>query len=61
MGQAARHAIMTKFRAAPGSRPGLNKRALVVYDALTRSLTDLNSVVPLVINYDLPRGSLFSV
>lgn len=60
MGQAARHTIMAKFRAAPNGRAGPTKRALVVYDALTRSLTDLNSVVPLVINYDLPRG-LFPV
>ncbi|KAM0752843.1 hypothetical protein T439DRAFT_183927 [Meredithblackwellia eburnea MCA 4105] len=56
MGQSARHTIMGKFRAAPGTRTTPNKRALVVYDALTRSLTDIHQVVPLVINYDLPRA-----
>ncbi|KAK4702923.1 hypothetical protein P7C70_g3297, partial [Phenoliferia sp. Uapishka_3] len=56
IGQVSRREIMSKFRGAPGTRPGSTKRALVVYDALTKSLTDINSVVPLVINYDLPRA-----
>ncbi|KAI5479895.1 eukaryotic translation initiation factor [Pseudohyphozyma bogoriensis] len=56
MGPPARHQIMSKFRAPPATRPlGPTKRALIVYDALCRTLTDV-SQVPLVINYDLPRA-----
>ena len=42
MGQSARHAIMSKFRSAVPSRTGPNKRCLVVYDALCRTLTDVH-------------------
>lgn len=55
MGAPARHAIMSKFRSSIPNRTGPNKRVLVVYDALCRTLTDV-SQVPLVINYDLPRA-----
>lgn len=56
MGQAARHALMSKFRSPPAHRLGPNKRVLVVYDALARTLTDV-SQVSLVVNYDLPRSA----
>ncbi|GAA6001480.1 hypothetical protein JCM10207_006688 [Rhodosporidiobolus poonsookiae] len=56
IGQQARQQIVAKFRATGPNRPGLsNKRVLVVYDALSRSLSDVHPV-PLVINFDMPRA-----
>ncbi|GJN90744.1 hypothetical protein Rhopal_003758-T1 [Rhodotorula paludigena] len=56
MGQAARQQIIAKFRSTAPNRPGLApKRVLVVYDALSRGLSDVGQV-PLVINFDMPRA-----
>lgn len=56
MGQAARQQIIAKFRSTAPNRPGLaSKRVLVVYDALSRGLSDVGQV-PLVINFDMPRA-----
>ncbi|GAA5913299.1 hypothetical protein JCM5296_006967 [Sporobolomyces johnsonii] len=60
MGQPARQQILTKFRSTAPSlhqRPGMgSKRVLIVYDALSRSLSGEVNQVPLVINFDLPRA-----
>ncbi|GAA5983265.1 hypothetical protein JCM10908_000218 [Rhodotorula pacifica] len=56
MGQAARQQVIAKFRsAAPGRTGQPPKRVLVVYDALSRGLSDVGQV-PLVINFDMPRA-----
>ena len=52
MGASARHTAITKFRS--GVRGAGLKRVLVVYDALSRTLTDIHQV-SLVINFDMPR------
>ncbi|GAA5833686.1 hypothetical protein JCM9279_001599 [Rhodotorula babjevae] len=56
MGPQARSGTVAKFRSTQPNRPGLAvKRVLVVYDALSRGLTDVGQV-PLVINFDMPRA-----
>ncbi|BGP24926.1 translation initiation factor [Rhodotorula toruloides] len=55
MGPPARQQTIAKFRSLAPNRPGLSsKRVLVVYDALSKSLSDVGQV-PLVINFDMPR------
>jgi len=56
MGPQVRSGTVAKFRSTQPNRPGLAvKRVLVVYDALSRGLTDVGQV-PLVINFDMPRA-----
>ncbi|BGP02270.1 Translation initiation factor [Rhodotorula toruloides ATCC 204091] len=56
MGPSARQQTIAKFRSLAPNRPGLSsKRVLVVYDALSKSLSDVGQV-PLVINFDMPRA-----
>ncbi|GAA5863208.1 hypothetical protein JCM3774_000811 [Rhodotorula dairenensis] len=56
MGQSARQQVIAKFRSTAPSRTGQPpKRVLVVYDALSRGLSDVGQV-PLVINFDMPRA-----
>lgn len=56
MSQSARQQVIAKFRsAAPGRNGQPPKRVLVVYDALSRSLSDVGQV-PLLINFDMPRA-----
>ncbi|GAA6062723.1 hypothetical protein JCM10212_005926 [Sporobolomyces blumeae] len=52
----ARQQTISKFRSTAPNRPGLSsKRVLIVYDALSRNLADVQQV-GLVINFDLPRA-----
>ncbi|KAK4049500.1 hypothetical protein OIO90_005451 [Microbotryomycetes sp. JL221] len=52
---AARSALVGRFRSSGSPRSTGPKRALVVYDALSRSLNDVPPV-SLVVNFDLPRA-----
>ncbi|GAA5901037.1 uncharacterized protein JCM6883_004729 [Sporobolomyces salmoneus] len=52
----ARQQVITKFRSTAPPRPGVSpKKVLVIYDALSRNLADVQQV-GLVINFDLPRA-----
>lgn len=54
MGNSARLSVLARFRSQATTGP-TGKKALVVYDALARTLSD-NHQVQLVINYELPRA-----
>ncbi|KAK4046269.1 hypothetical protein OIV83_006192 [Microbotryomycetes sp. JL201] len=54
LSSSARSALMSRFRSSGSPRSGGLKKALVVYDALSRNLTDAPPVT-LVINFELPR------
>lgn len=55
LSSSARSQVIAKFRSSASSRPGVSpKRVLVIYDALSRNLSDVGQA-GLVINFDLPR------
>ncbi|GAA5938989.1 uncharacterized protein JCM15063_004387 [Sporobolomyces koalae] len=55
LGTSARQQVISKFRSGSPPRAGVSpKRILVIHDALSRSLADVQQV-GFVINFDLPR------
>ncbi|GAA6008989.1 hypothetical protein JCM11491_005704 [Sporobolomyces phaffii] len=56
LSSSARQQVIAKFRSMAPPRPGVSpKKVLVIYDALSRNLADVQQV-GLVINFDLPRA-----